>query len=126
VSAEPIHIDDEGDYVRVEYSGVFSVEACNVCIDRMVAACEEFGRSRVLLDCRRIQGPLPTFERFQVVVYGTSRLQQIERIALVRDARIRPLDNFVEDVAVNRGLNLRAFTDYHAADAWLREVATKA
>jgi hypothetical protein len=120
VADDPLRITDQGDFILVEYSGEFSVAACKACIDQMVAACEQFGRSRVLLDCRRIQGPLPTFDRFQVAVYGSSKRQQIERLALVRDPENSPPDNLVEDVSVNRGFNLKAFTDLAAATAWLR------
>ena len=125
MSDESFHITDRVAYLLVEFSGEFSGDACKACIDQTVSACESLNRSRVLLDCRRIQGLLPTFDRFQVAVYGSSKRQQIERIALVRDSGARPVDNFVEDVAVNRGLNLKAFTDFEAADTWLREPRTE-
>lgn len=120
MTGETLQITDQGDYIRLEYSGEFSIAACKHCIDEMVAACERWSRSQVLLDCRRIQGPMPTFDRFQVAVYGASSREQITKLALLRAAGPRPLDNLVEDVAVNRGLNLKAFTDESAAVAWLR------
>ncbi|MEK6260731.1 MAG: hypothetical protein AABP62_19195 [Planctomycetota bacterium] len=63
-------------------------------------------------------GNLPVFERFQVAVYGTER-QQRHRLALLRSVDVTPPDRFVQNVAVNRGMDLKIFTDFDEAEHWL-------
>ena len=117
---EELSITDKGDYVLVDFFGEFSVEAGKRCVDRMLEACSQYGRSAVLLDCRRMTGPLTVLDRFQVIQYGEITRGIISRLALVsRPGDILP-DNFAESVAVNRGVNLRVFADADKAVEWLR------
>jgi len=124
VAAEPLSILDKGSYLLVEFFGEFSVEAGKQCVDRMVEACEEHERSRVLLDCRRMTGEMPVMARFQVAEYGTTKRLQIKRIALLNREEVMLPDNFVENVAVNRGMNLKAFTDFDEAQLWINDQVT--
>jgi len=85
----------------------------------MAAACHEHHRSRVLLDCREMTGNLPMMDRFEVTVYGATKRHQIRRLALLgREEMVLP-DNFVENVAVNRGMDVKIFTDFYEAELWL-------
>jgi len=124
VPEEPLRIEDRGSYLLVEFFGPFSVEASKQCVDRMVAACREHGQRNVLLDCRRMTGPLPVFDRFQVAEYGAMQGRQLMRLALVRSADNSPADSLVEDVAVNRGMDLKIFSDFTAAEQWLAQTPT--
>jgi len=116
---EPLSIVDKGPYLLVEFFGEFSAAAGKQCVDSMVAACEQHGRARVLLDCRRMTGNMPITARFEVAEYGASKRDRLRRFALLgREDMVLP-DNFVENVAVNRGMNMKIFTDFDQAEAWL-------
>jgi hypothetical protein len=119
VPEEPFSVVDRGSYLLVEFCGAFSIEASKQCVDRMVTACQQHRQHNVLLDCRRITGPMPVFDRFQVAEYGASQGRQVMRVALVRPAGISPTDTLVEDVAVNRGMDLKIFSEFEAAEHWL-------
>lgn len=121
VGAEPWTIADKGSFLLVEFSGQFSTQAGKQCVDAMVEACVKLGRSKVLLDCRRIQGELPIFARFEVTEYGASKRQHLRQLALVSRPEVALPDNFVENVAVNRGMNMRVFTDFDQALRWITE-----
>lgn len=121
MSGEPLNIVNQGSYLLVEFFGEFSLEASKQCVDRMIAACKQYGQRNVLLDCRRMNGSMPVFERFQVAEYGASQGRQIMRLALVRPAGFSPSDSLVEDVAVNRGMDLKTFNDFTAAEQWLSQ-----
>jgi hypothetical protein len=115
-----LEIHDRGNHILIDFFGEFSREAGKRCFDSMVEACDEFGRSTVLLDCRKMTGQPGILDRFLVMEYGQITHRTISRLALVsRQENILP-DRFEEHVAVNRGVNLRIFTDIEAALAWLR------
>jgi hypothetical protein len=116
---EPVTAVDKGTYVLVEFSGAFSLEAGKRCVDEMDAACEEYGRPKVLLDCRGLTGNMDVFDRFKVTVYGTSHPRHFRRLALLALEEMLLHDRFVENVAVNRGMDLKIFTDIHEAEQWL-------
>jgi hypothetical protein len=119
VAPELLSITDKRSYLLVEFFGEFSVEAGKQCVDRMAEACEEQGRSKVLFDCRRISGNMPVMDRFEVVEYGATKLLKLIQLALLNREDVVLPDNFVENVAVNRGMNMKIFTDFDEAELWL-------
>lgn len=123
MAQETLSIIDRGSYLLVEFFGEFGVETGKQCVDRMAEACERYCRSKVLLDCRRIKGKLPLFERFQVAEYGATKRRQIRRFALLNRQDILLPDNFVENVVVNRGIRMKIFTDFDEAEVWLTKSA---
>ena len=116
---EPLSIIDKGTYLLVEFFGEFSVDAGKRCVDRMVEACKQHGRSKVLLDCRRMTGRMPVIDRFDVAAYGAGKREQLRRFALLNREDVVLPDNFVRNVAVNRGLDMKVFTDFEEAERWL-------
>ncbi len=126
MAPEHLTIVDKGSYVLVEFRGEFSVAAGMRCVDAMAEACEKVGQSRALLDCRGMTGDLPVIDRFKVAEYGSSKQPQLKQLALVNREDVVLADNFVENVASNRGLNTRIFTDMTEAQRWLSESARRA
>ncbi len=119
MTSESLSIHAKESHLLVEFFGAFSVAMGKQCVDRMAAACEEHQRWQVLLDCRKMTGIMRIFDRFEVVEYGATRRHVLKRVAiLVREGTPLP-DNFVENVAVNRGMDLRVFTDFEAAEHWI-------
>lgn len=114
-----LSVTDEGAYVLAEFSGEFSVDAGRRCLDAVVAACSEWERSVVLFDFRKMSGRLTISDRFEVMAYGQTTRGTISRMALVNRPVDILLDSFAENVAVNRGVNLRVFSDIDRAIAWL-------
>ncbi|MCP4391444.1 MAG: hypothetical protein GY802_24335 [Gammaproteobacteria bacterium] len=106
MAQNPSTIADKGSYLLVEFSEQFSVASGKQCIDSMVEAGDDHGCSKVSLDCRNITGEMPVSDRFQVAAYGASKRQQIRRLALLNREDVMLPDNFVENVAVNRGMNM--------------------
>lgn len=108
-------------YLLTEFFGKFSVEDGKQCIDAMIKASLESRRPKVLLDCRKMTGDMPITARFEVAVYSVTTLGVISKIALVSRPDIVLPDGFVENAAVNRGVNLRIFVDFDEAVRWLLE-----
>ena len=118
---EDLRIIQKDVYVRFEYTGEFSQAAGKQCIDAMVEACRRLQIPKALLDCRKMTGKIQILEGFMVAHYGGKMRGFLTKTALVgREDQMFP-DNFVENVAVNRGVNLKIFTDIEEAIAWLKE-----
>ena len=118
---EGLRIIQKEDYVRFDYTGDFSEVAGKQCIDAMVEACSQLQLSKALLDCRKMTGEIQLLESFMVAKYGGKMRGSLSKTALVgREDQMLP-DNFVENVAVNRGVNLKIFTDVEEAINWLKE-----
>ena len=108
-------------YNYFEFSGEFSPETGKQCIDAMVEVSSQSQISKALLDCRKMTGEIQIMESFMVAKYGVQMIGAISKFALVgREDQMFP-DNFVENVAVNRGVNLKLFTDVEKAIDWLKE-----
>lgn len=118
---EDLRIIQKDAYVRFDYTGEFSQAAGKQCIDAMVEACRRLQISKALLDCRKMTGEIEILEGFMVAQYGGKMRGFLTKTALVgREDQMFP-DNFVENVAVNRGVNLKIFTDIEEAIAWLKK-----
>ena len=122
MNPETLTITASGTYLLIEFAGEFNVAAGKNVVDTMAAACAQYRRSRVLLDCRRMTGAMPVLDRFEVAEYGASKRGQIGRMALLNREDVLLPDNFVENVAVNRGMDMKIFTDFDEAEAWLTGV----
>ena len=106
-------------YIHFDFTGEFSQETGKQCIDAMVEVCSRSQISKALLDCRNMTGEIQVLESFMVARYGVQMIGSISKFALVgREDQMFP-DNFVENVAVNRGINLKLFTDVEKAIGWL-------
>ena len=118
---EGLRIIQEATYIRFDYTGDFSEAMGKQCIDAMVEACSKVQLSIALLDCRNMTGEIQLFDSFLVAEYGVKMLGIISKMALIGREDQMMHDNFVENVAVNRGVNLKIFTDADEAINWLKE-----
>ena len=118
---EGLRIIQKEEYIRFDYTGDFSEAMGKQCIDAMVEACRQDQLPKVLLDCRNMTGEIQLFDSFLVAEYGVKMLGIISKIALIGREDQMQHDNFVENVAVNRGVNLKIFTDADDAVDWLKE-----
>lgn len=114
-------ISDQGDFLLTDFFGEFSIEAGKRCIDAMKEASLESQRPKVLLDCRKMTGAMPIMARYEVAVYAETTRDVISKIALVNRPEVILPDGFVENVAVNRGVSVKIFTDFDEAVHWLLE-----
>lgn len=116
-----IHVQKVDDYLRVTYTGAFTLEEARRTVDAMVAGCAREECDRVLLDCRAMTGDMSVINRFDVAQHGASTIPRSVRVALLgRPDQILP-DRFFENAARNRGVAVTLFTEADEAVAWLAE-----
>jgi hypothetical protein len=113
-------IHEEG-HICFDYTGEFNEVMGKKCIDAMIEACGQAQISKALLDCMNMTGAIQIFDSFKVAEYGVKMWGVILKIALVGREDQMFTDNFVENVAINRGINLKIFTDVDEAVIWLKE-----
>jgi hypothetical protein len=115
-----MEIQDKDDFVLIVYSGEFDMRSAHETIDHILQACSEKHCSAALLDCRNMTGKISTFDRYDSAMYGQVIKGTVSRMAIVGPPNLVLSDNFFENVALNRGLNLRVFIDMDKAVGWLK------
>jgi hypothetical protein len=119
--SEDVRLIEKEGYLHFEFAAEFSIPAAKRAVDEMVNTCMKRNCTRVLFDCRRMTGPLSTMDRFDVAQYGSEKIERSIRIAMLgREDQVLP-DKFFENVAVNRGMDLKLFTDIDEAVGWLKQ-----
>lgn len=85
----------------------------------IIEACRGQGVTRVLCDERQLEYRLNNFEHYEAAEFIATQAPAVARAAIVCNPRCLPAVGLYEDVAVNRGLMLRMFTDIDEAWAWI-------
>jgi hypothetical protein len=111
----------DGDTLRVQASGfdenLTDVEAYGTAIIR---ACLEHDVTCVLCDEHELEYRLSTFDTYQAAEFMAKQVPTLVRAAVVCNPKYLAMAHFWEDVAVNRNLQVRVFTDTPAALSWLQ------
>lgn len=118
----PLEYEEKGGILHVCAIGKRTREAIIRFVPDIYAACAEKKLSKVLLDIRGLEGRLPIREDYDIPsrFFPTVRnLNVINRAALVDLKEFERDDAFFETVAVNRGFNLRIFSNSDEALQWL-------
>lgn len=117
-----LEIAEKDDFVVTVLSGVRTPETLIAAASKTTVFCKERGYSRLLIDLRKMSGGLDTLETFEVAGHGIPNQKHVRN--LVRSAIVDHPENldrirFFETVAINRGFNVKVFSDEARAVAWL-------
>jgi hypothetical protein len=74
--------------------------------------------TRIIIDARRIRESLTTLQRFEFGMLAAQIFRGV-KIAFVTEPPLYDSEHFGEDVAYNRGANIREFQDVEEAMRWL-------
>jgi hypothetical protein len=104
------------------YSLAKAIDLCKLSID----TCLLYNKKKILVDINRVTGNVLFFDRFQfaeaLAQYKAEHgLSKVSKIALVGKEPLIDKNRFGETVAVNRGVNIKVFTDLNAALTWIKE-----
>ena len=109
-------------YVYASVTGENTVANVRRILGDVLAACAEHACSRVLLE-EHLTGPsLGTIDAFELVSEGSQTARAaVQQIAYVdtNPEHDSALHEFIETVAVNRGVRIRVFPTVAQAAAWL-------
>jgi len=90
----------------------------------IMEACIQHGTPKVLVDVRDLEGRLNVLDSFTIPDEVFPRIRDrrvIQKSAIVDVEEFQGAYRFFENVAVNRGFNLRIFSDQEEAMLWLRK-----
>lgn len=114
-------------FITLIASGAYSLERaihlCKLSID----TCLLYNKTKILVDITKVTGNVPFFDRFQYAealaqYKSIHALTEVSKIALFGNEPLIDKNRFGETVAVNRGVNIKVFTELNDALAWLDEV----
>jgi hypothetical protein len=111
----------ETDVLKAIFPDYNGLESYKECISRMVAQCLQDNIHKVLADLTRVSVRIPVFDLYELGRHFTMipGCQTIKYAFVVR-AEIMYEDNFFENLMVNRGLEIKRFTDFDEALRWFR------
>ena len=115
-------IEADAEFLRVKVSGRDTDRPPSEVCEAVLSESLKRGRNRILIELDQ-KFPLSATSQYTLV----SRLPEIgftinHRIALVhKTLEARKSNDFINTVAVNRGVNVRNFPGLHDAESWLRE-----
>ena len=114
--------EDGPTYLHARLEGTRSTQNMIRFLREVHAACLERDRSVVLLEMR-LEGPsLDMGAIFSVITQGSPKGGALRKIAYLEAGVHDPgRAQFAETVAINRGVNVRLFSDPEAARQWLAE-----
>jgi hypothetical protein len=135
MSGEPDRVEDEGGMMSYELKtekkesilwaeavGTRSVESILSITKDIYKACAENQVKKALIDVRAMAGHLSTMDAYEIPDQHLPKLRDrsvMTQCAIIDAKESEGCFKFFEDVAVNRGFNLRIFTDPDEAVAWL-------
>ena len=114
-----IQTENAGEYLLARLKGERTLINVLTAAGQIIGTCQELRLSKALVDVRGLEGELQTFDTYEVVA---EKLPQSRGVSLNKAAivdREESLNRFFEDLAVNRGMNIRLFTDEGVAVEWL-------
>jgi hypothetical protein len=111
--------EQRSDYIHARVTGSNSRETVALYMEEILRECQARDCFRVLIE-ERLAGPrLQAMDVFTISAEGSMKVLGIfEAIAYVDEA-MDELRDFVETVAVNRGLPIAVFATVAEAEAWL-------
>jgi len=116
-----LQIEQRSGYLGVTFIGAGDVEEAGRQFEIIIEHCKRTKNKKLLVDIRGVEGGFSLLDKYYLVGRLWLPASYLVKVATVNtEEKIDP-QRFGELVAHNRGLNLRAFTDYETAEKWLLE-----
>lgn len=112
-------IENKGNYIYVKYDEPYELKKLIALMKEAMAICVDEGSQKLLVNLLDMPGKIKTLDRLEMGIQGALIFRHHFKVAVVY--RKEELNLFAEDVAVNRGLNTRVFSDMDTAMEWLME-----
>jgi len=116
-----LEIEDHPKYLHAAASGKNSAENVLRFLREAYEACQKRQVASILLEMK-FEGPaLDTGSIYSVIAQRSDTGKQMRKIAYVALPDRESKSKFAENVAINRGVNVRLFVDVASAKKWLEE-----
>ncbi|HEY2629210.1 MAG TPA: STAS/SEC14 domain-containing protein [Usitatibacter sp.] len=116
-----LQIEEHPKYLHAAASGANTAENVLRFLREAYEACLKQQASAVLLEMK-FEGPaLDTGSIYSVIAQRSDTGKQMRKVAYVAQPEREAKSKFAETVAINRGVNVRLFSNVEAARKWLEE-----
>jgi hypothetical protein len=120
-------IEPQTGYLRMTCGGQYESSLNDEITDQVMWACEKYQPSKMLIDTLQVEGQMSTMDRYNLATLSAKKYLDEKLAGKIQSCRFAYVGNdpmidprrFGETVAVNRGINLKVFTDMKEALAWL-------
>jgi hypothetical protein len=115
-------------YLHISVNGTNSADNVRQILGDVIAACAQHGCPRVLFEEHLLGPSIGAVEAFEIVSEGSDSARPIvQQVAYVdtNPEHDSSLLEFVETVAVNRGIHVRVFATVREAEAWLASLPVR-
>lgn len=112
-----ISLEEHSKFLRVEISGEWTEEGMRHYIDASHDEAEKYKVTKLLFDCRNLFAPKSEMLRFHAGKHVSEVLNYPYKIAAIVKKEI--YNKFAENVALNRGANVKVFFQEKEAIKWL-------
>ncbi|HVK98349.1 MAG TPA: STAS/SEC14 domain-containing protein [Dongiaceae bacterium] len=116
-----VTVDEERKLVRIRHEGEMSVAEMFEGRRTVGQLLQKHGFHRMLVDTRAVNEMPDTMGAFEISSSHHQDLSLQVRLAILSQPESLPDLDFVENVAINRGFQVRGFCDEAEAIAWLME-----
>ncbi|HUI87689.1 MAG TPA: STAS/SEC14 domain-containing protein [Anaerolineales bacterium] len=115
-----IKINHEEDLIKTTVTGILDLAVSKQALFGIATEVEQSGEYRILIDLRQVE-TMPSVGDFFELGISLASYPALRRSKIVLLTSISEAENarFFENVAVNRGVRLKAFTNIEEAIAWL-------
>jgi len=111
-----IQIEPKDEYLHVEVSGAFDSANAKEFIRQIFDACCQRVLSKIFVDIRKVEGPIPTMDRFELASFFAAEHAAPVRMVVLESGEQVPDDKFFATVAGNRGALVKVVSDLE--EAW--------
>ena len=120
-------IEPQPGYLLMTCEGYFEPSLIDQFTNQIIEACKKHRPSNFLIDNRQVEGEMSTMDRYNLSMVSAKKYLDEKLTGRIPSCRFAFVGNhplvdpkrFGETVAVNRGLNVKVFTDIKEALAWL-------
>jgi hypothetical protein len=122
-----LRIRDQGAYLQVTVEGDCTVENVSSYLDEIIKKCHELHCPRVLIEQNLLGPDLNIIDVYTIVnkaiIMAAQTVRQVAYVDL-NPEHSEEISQFAENVAQNRGVNVKTFDNVRAAESWLNENVT--
>ena len=119
--AYKIELIEDGKYVRLTLVSVLTMKEHKEFRAEALTALADTGWTKILIDTTQASPKMSILDDYEFTSELQSHLPSELRTAILYRADEAKRYQFIEDVARNRGVSLRTFTDESQAFAWLHD-----
>jgi hypothetical protein len=119
-----ITLESCGATLVLQLRGKYDLPLLRAAIKEAGRRCRQTGCCGILADARGHVGGIDILDLHQIGEMISREIPRGHRVAVVVSEARLEMDRHLENVAVNRGVPFRLFTDIDAARTWLNSVST--